>query len=161
MIWLEKKTNWSCQLLSKHKKYIHACMTNSGGYSFDLLVIYGEREMIKRHPLWTTMDQMRLISNNHDWLVVSNFNEIRSSTEREGRGQIDYIGASGFNIAVQGISELDAISGVFTWCSDFGPSHTCTELDQTSRNLNWLAQWPQVRPTLLYGNTSDHASLFI
>lgn len=62
---------------------------------------------------------------------------------------------------VQGLIELDAIGGVFTWLNGSGPTSTYTRLDRILASPPWINKWSQVQPTLLFGNTSDHAAMYL
>lgn len=56
-IWLGWRANqWSATVLAVHKQYIHARMTNSGGYTFNLTVVYGEGMTVKRRTLWSGIE---------------------------------------------------------------------------------------------------------
>lgn len=77
-------------------------MLNSGGYSFDITVVYGEGSVVKRHPLWSGITAARSASDTKDWILIGDFNEIRHPEEREGRGSFDRAGADEFEAAISG-----------------------------------------------------------
>lgn len=49
----------------------------------------------------------------------------------------------------------------FTWSNDTGIQHTRSRMDRALGNTNWASRWPQIRPRLIMGTTSDHAGLLI
>lgn len=57
-----KKSHWSFQVIFKHKKIIHACLTSVGGYIFDLSVVYGERNPPDKKELWSKLEEATIIS---------------------------------------------------------------------------------------------------
>lgn len=101
------------------------------------------------------------ISDQIDWLLAGDFNEIRYPHEHDGCGQFDHVGASDFNLVVEDLIELDNVGGTFTWSNGFSPQHTRTKLDRAFGNQLWIDRWAQVRLSLLHGNTSDHTALLI
>lgn len=59
-IYLGHRSNqWKATVLNMHKQYIHARMLNSGGYTFDITVAYGEYSATKRKLLWGGIDSIR------------------------------------------------------------------------------------------------------
>lgn len=46
-----KKAQWSIHSIFRHKQIIHSCLTNVGGYEFDLPVVYGRRNASVRGTL--------------------------------------------------------------------------------------------------------------
>lgn len=107
------------------------------------------------------IDTIRASSQINDWLVISDFNEIRHPAEREGQGSFDRVGAGEFESVINGFTELQAVGGDFTWSNGEGLEHTRSKLDRALENASWIARWPQVRPRLIRGTTSDHAGLLI
>lgn len=91
-IWIGwKKSSWSCQLLAKHKQFIHARMSNSGGYNIDITVVYREWDSTHHRTLWDSLQVMAQISDNRDWLTADDFNKIKRPEERDGIGQFDHV----------------------------------------------------------------------
>lgn len=60
------KGMWSCQLHSMHNQYVHACMTNMGGYFFDVNIVYGGSNASKRRQLWNSVQYMKTILGDTD-----------------------------------------------------------------------------------------------
>lgn len=73
---------------------------------FNLTVAYGERTAVKRRPMWEEINSIREASQNNDWLVIGDFNEIRHPSEREGHGIFDRAGANEFEAVIVGFTEL-------------------------------------------------------
>lgn len=139
-------------MLATDNQYVHTRMMNTGGYAFDLTIVYGERTAVKRRQLWEGIASFRPISSAKDWLIIGDFNKIRHPSEREGRGAFDRAGASEFESAIAGFMEIATIGGDFTWTND----HTRSRLDRVLGNTHWLAKWSQARPRLIHDTTSDH-----
>lgn len=137
-------------------------MLNFGGYTFDLTVVYDEETVVKRRPLWDGITAIRPTSNSNDWLIIDDFNEIQQhSSEREGHRSFDRVGASEFESAIYGFTELEAIRGDFTWENGTESQHTRFRLNRVLGNLQWITKWPQTCPRLILGMTNDHAELHI
>lgn len=161
-IWVGWRTNqWKATVLATHNQYVHARMMNSGGYAFDLTIVYGERTAVKRRKLWDGITSLRSISNANDWLIIGDFNQIRHPLEREGRGIFDRAGALEFENAIAGFTEIAAIGGDFIWTNGTGADNTRSRLDRALGNTNWVTKWLQARPRLILVTTSDHAGLHI
>lgn len=144
-----------------HNQLMHVRMQNTEGYTFDLTVVYGEGTTVKRRPLWNTIAAIWPTSGGKEWLMIGDFNEIRHPSEREGHDNYNRAGANEFESAIDGFTELEAIGGKFTWANGVGRQHTRTKLDRALGNASWIARWPQTRPTLVQGTTSDHAGLLL
>lgn len=130
-------------------------------YRFDFMIVHCECTMEKRKELWRQIDTIITISNSQDWLITGNFNEILQLVEWDGLGQFNHVGASKFNNAIKGLTELKAIGRLYTWCNGVILKHIQTKLDQALKNMNWISGWPQVQSVLLFANSSDHAMLLI
>lgn len=65
--------------------------------------------MIEWRELWEGISRIQSTSGDSDWLVIGDFNEIRSPEESEGHGPFDQVGANEFNTAVGGLTELDTV----------------------------------------------------
>lgn len=152
---------WSATVLATHAQFIHARLQNVGGYTFDLTVVYGKNTAVKRRMLWSGINANRTSSSSKDWLLIGDFNEIRHPDEREGHGSFNRVGAGEFESAISGFTELEAIGGSFTWSNGVDAQHTKTRLDRALGNARWTARWPQTRPKLLLGTSSDHAALHL
>lgn len=50
-----------------------------------------------------------------EWILFVGFNEIRVPEDIDGHGTFDQIGVNAFNIAVNGMNEIDPIGGRYTW----------------------------------------------
>lgn len=140
-IWLGwKPSQWSAAILVTHSQYIHVRMTNTGGYTFNLMVVYRERTAVKRRELWSGISSLRSTSDSRDWLIVGDFNEIRHPAEREGHGAFDRAGATKFENAIAGFTELETIGGEFTWSNRVGALHTRSKLNRMLGNVHWIAR---------------------
>lgn len=80
-----QRTQWTSQLLLVQTQLLHLWVTNVGSYCFNLIVVYGERDLVGRMTLWDGIVDARLVSKGVDWLVAGDFNAIRTPHEREGR----------------------------------------------------------------------------
>lgn len=66
-----------------------------------------------------------------------------------------------FKNVVCGLTELEAVKGYFMWNNDFGKEHTRSKLNRLFGNNKWVVRWLQIKPILLYGQFSDHATLWV
>lgn len=69
-------------------------------------MVYRERIAVKRWPMWDEINSIRAASQNNDWLIIGDFNEIRHPSEREGHESFDRAGATEFEAAIVGFTEL-------------------------------------------------------
>lgn len=143
-IWVGWRTNqWSTTVVRAHKQFVHARMVNSGGYTFDLTVVYDEGTIAKRRLLWSGIEAIRYSSNETDWLMIGDFNEIWHPSERQGRGVYDRTRPDEFESAIGGSTEIEAIGGTYTWANGTGSQHTRSKLDRALGNTHWIARWPK------------------
>lgn len=75
----------------------------------DLSMAYGDRDVVSHRKLWLRIREIVVIAGNCDWLLVGDFNEIRSSEEREDHGVFDAFRAAEFNNVVHNLTKLEAI----------------------------------------------------
>lgn len=68
----------------------------------------------KRKLLWDCIRELRETYNNHDWIIVGDFNEICLPTERDEHGSFDMNEVADFNQAIQGLIELPMLGSDFT-----------------------------------------------
>lgn len=132
----------------------------SRDYVFDMMVVYEEKTLVNHYNLWNSLDNIQSIFENSVWITVSGFNEIRFPTNCEELGAFDHVRASEFNNATKRLIELSTIGGPFRWCNGYALQHT----DETRLclvNDRWASKWSQVRPIILFGNSSDHAAILI
>lgn len=101
------------------------------------------------------------LSNSNDWVLGGDFNEVRTSSEREGRSPIDQGGADDFNATVDHIFELETYRGNFTYRNGFVEYHMQAKLDQVFDNKKWVDRWPQAQQMLHTQTTSDHMTLIL
>lgn len=57
--------------------------------------------------------------------------------------------------------EIDSVGGFFTQSNGTRERHMRLKLDRLLNNDAWILKWPNTKPTLLHGTTSDHAVLLI
>lgn len=95
-------------ILVAHKQLMHARLTNTGGYTFDLTIVYGKRTVVKRRELWNELNSFRSVSNGKDWLIFGNFNEIRHPSERVGSGGFDRTGLEPLSSKTQLMGSLNS-----------------------------------------------------
>lgn len=141
---------------------MHGRLSNKGGYVLDITIIYGENSVTKRCDLWQAFDNMRNILDTHDWIAASDYSEICFPEDHDGIGTFDQVGEAEFNNAIAGLTKLDVGDGPpDTWRNSFGLHHTQSKLDHAFMDNNWIMRWSQVRPTLLFGNLSNHVAVLV
>lgn len=59
-------------------------------------------------------------SDNWDWFIIEDFNEIRREKNRDRFGEFDHVGASKFSVTVHDLTEMEPVGGANTWCSGHG-----------------------------------------
>lgn len=114
--------------------------------------------------LW---QELREIASRHGnpsepWSVMGDFNEIRNTEEREGRGEHDIKGIDQFNSVIEdlALTELPTSRGVFTWSNKSrGNSLIRSKLDKILVSEELLVKWPTASTELFNGGTSDYSAI--
>lgn len=125
------------------------------------MIVYGEGTVIKRIPLWDGINSLRPTSSSKDWPIIRDFNEIHHPSEWEGHGSFDRAGASEFENAIGGFTEMEAIGDDFTWENGTIVQFTRSRLDRALGDAHWIARRAQTCLRLVLGIMSDHARLHI
>lgn len=157
--WL--KLQWTSQILMTRDQLMRARLTNVGGYSMDLTVVYGANNCEDCRHLWGWINNLREIANDKDWIMIEDFSEMLVPEECDGRGDFDQIRVGEFNSTTQGFLELNSVGGFYTWTNGFRPNHARTKLDWMFGNRGWLERWPHSWPLIHYGLSSDHVALIL
>lgn len=77
-----------------------------------------------------------MIVGTREWLLVGDFNEIRSPVNKDGRGNFDQERTIDFNLELNNLIWLDAIGGFFTWSNGFVLNNTRKKLDRVLVTTN-------------------------
>lgn len=139
---------------------MHGRLTNLGGCTFDITIVYHDLTLVKRCQLWNGMTEIRTW-DHVDWITKGDFNMICFLLDRDELGTFVHVGAFEFNHAMEELIELGTIGWPNTWCNDYGLQHMKTKLDRVFVNQNWLIWRPYVRSTLLFRNCCDNVAIFI
>lgn len=122
------------------------CFVEMNGLCYYLSFIYGHPETSLRHHLWEQLERIAT-TRQGPWLVMGDFNEIRSNDEKDGgpkrpeRSFIDFRRM----IATCDFHDLKAIGNKFSWVGK-RKTHTIRScLDRTMPNSEWLALFPSAQ----------------
>lgn len=100
--------------------------------------MYDDNTPVKRKDLWEILTNVKATIGQQDWLIVGNFITIRSPKERDGISSFDLQATTDFNLAVDGLNELDIVGGGFTWSNQSTINSIHPKIDIMFANDKWL-----------------------
>lgn len=121
--------------------------------------IYGLHSIVRRRPLWSFIDDIaKEIST--PWLVVGDFNSIRSPSDKLYGTDVTAYEITDFNNCCfsAGLHDLKSIGAPYSWSN----GSIFTRIDRVLVNHAWQVQLPDSYATISnIGPLSDHAEILI
>ncbi|KAI9070707.1 hypothetical protein K1719_047329 [Acacia pycnantha] len=98
-----------------HEQFIH-CKVSLGGEEMLFTAIYASPTEQKRHRLWEILHEMACLINE-PWILVGDFNDIKTPLEQKGGGRINESRCRRFNEWIEEcrLIDIDAQGPFFTW----------------------------------------------
>ncbi|KAK9705303.1 hypothetical protein RND81_07G046600 [Saponaria officinalis] len=160
-IWvLWNKSNMKVQLIDAHSQWIHLLVAKDGCSPFVLTFVYAFNVSQARIPLW---DFLRGISTPLPWLVVGDFNCVRSTTERISSSPPDLHPMLAFNDALYavGLDDIATHGCRLTWTNKQDDcDRKWMRLDRAVTNATWHSSFPAYVDALPVG-VSDHSPIVV
>ncbi|XP_074289370.1 uncharacterized protein LOC141614525 [Silene latifolia] len=152
-IWLYWRTNVvTVNPVREHAQFITVEVARNGDFPWFFSAVYASPDPTNRRELWTELENFAR-DNNRPWIMVGDFNETRSLSERHGGDSNMARRCGRFN---NWIENCDLIELAFT-----GPSHTwargksietrqSARLDRALCNADWGAMFEEAMVLIGY-----------
>lgn len=120
-----------------------------------LINIYNPCSIEGRALIWTDILEF-CRSNTYPTLIMGDFNEVLSSSER-GSGFTTQEGVDDFRNFIQtlGLIDISSANGLFTWFH----GNRKSKLDRCLVTADWVHQYPQLSVQILNRTISDHCPI--
>lgn len=132
--------------------------------SWYVTVIYGYNNANDRRQLWAELRQFYGSIDMEAWLLMGDFNVVRSPGEKFDPSTFDPIVAGEFNSCVEAI-EVDDLAGKglwFTWTSKCGGmGNRKSKLDRAMINSHWQDCFPNTESVFGAPGISDHSTILV
>ncbi|KAL3617220.1 hypothetical protein CASFOL_038967 [Castilleja foliolosa] len=154
------KVNITPLLLNNN--FLHSQVThNNNSVSRLLTTIYAPCNPSKKSAFWDLIDAFN-ISDNSSWLMVGDFNDITSQSEK--KGGLPYASSSKHslydNLDSLGLIDLGFAGNPFTWSNQrTGSANIQQRLDRAVANCNWISLFPKAIITHLPAIASHHSPI--
>ncbi|KAG5548914.1 hypothetical protein RHGRI_014320 [Rhododendron griersonianum] len=146
------------QVLCQSSQYVHCkVLTCDGQHSFDATFIYGATSYLERQQLWADLQHLCVIT---PWVVLGDFNAIKSPTEKVGGDRAWTSWMEEFNSCLQSTELVDLrFSGCYyTWSNkQLGDAHISTKIDRVLVNERWIKDFCWSNAHFLNPGVSDHS----
>ncbi|KAI9121220.1 hypothetical protein K1719_008253 [Acacia pycnantha] len=145
-------------VLVKNDQFIH-CKLRLEGKELLFIVIYASPSEQRRHITW---DSLHTLAGEvaDPWLLVGDFNEIKSPLEQKGGGRVNETRCRRFKEWIQhcNLLDIEADGPFFTWKGPKweGLDRVYKRLGRCLCNLNWLEKFDNVEFKVLPRVGSDH-----
>ena len=141
------------------------CLVDSGAeYGWwHLTGFYCNLETSKRKESWDTMKHLGTTSSL-PWLVIGDFNEIMSMSEKEGGSTRPRQQLASFveTINLCGLRDIGFVGPRFTWIYETRDGRQIRErLDRVLANVEWVNLFPRAKLHHLTNSASDHSPLLL
>ncbi|KAH7833682.1 hypothetical protein Vadar_008721 [Vaccinium darrowii] len=128
---------------------------------FYISVVYGFNRASNRRSLWSELRTLYGSIGNDAWLMLGDFNSVRTQAERVGSGSFDGLSTLDFNSCLEAIDMEDLASkgSWFTWSNRRGGmGFIKSRIDRALVNSKWQDQFPESEAVFqppVHGNPMD------
>ncbi|KAL3534633.1 hypothetical protein ACH5RR_003094 [Cinchona calisaya] len=101
-----------------HQQAITCCIENGSDMHFIVTVVCGKNKPEERHALWSHLVYLKSLITS-PWLILGDFNSIRTVNERLGSSDFDFRAMEEFHQCIHQL-DVEEFSGrvfYFTWCN--------------------------------------------
>lgn len=88
---------WNHQIWSGEVRSIHGFLRNQGGMEISVTVEFGRSTKMEKEILWNKLLELKNTIGDEPWVIMGDFNEVRSRADREGGAEYDEEGAEKSN----------------------------------------------------------------
>ncbi|XP_043697107.1 uncharacterized protein LOC122647867, partial [Telopea speciosissima] len=164
-IWLGWDPNfYDVVLVQKSKQFIHAKVSIVGtSVFFFCTVVYALNSVVARKELWEDVGAIASAIIN-PWVVLGDFNVIRSNSEKIGGDPVRIEAMDDFNSFIDGAGLLDLKwkGEALTWNNrQVGDARICCKLDRVLVNLAWMDVFRSSDATFYPPGLSDHSPVVV
>ncbi|XP_040990989.1 uncharacterized protein LOC121238224 [Juglans microcarpa x Juglans regia] len=131
-------------------------------YRIMVTFVYAKCSQIERRGLWEELENVQV--NESPWLVVGDFNAIRSDAERIGGNPRSLLAMTEFNGCVDtcGLVEMRFQGRMMSWCNGHvGSSRSWARLDRALVNIDFSTNFGSAFMEYLTRKSSDHCSMVV
>lgn len=149
---------FNVQVQFQSSQLIHCKVQSCNGqFSFDATFIYGATSYLERQQLWSQLQQLCVVT---PWVVLGDFNALRSPLEKVGGDRNWLPWMEEFNCCIHATELLDLrYSGCqYTWSNkQLGDAHVSTKIDRVLVNESWVKDFYWSNAHFLSPGVSDHS----
>lgn len=131
------------KMINKTEQYIHCeVIHNATNKMFYVTMVYASNDAGIRTMLWKAL--MHLATNTTPWIVMGDFNIVRTSDERMGPNPPKLTDMLEFNNCILGcqLEDLKGIGCEYTWTNKQEANHRVwSKLDRALVNMNWIQNY--------------------
>ena len=151
-------------IIQSSAQAIHCRVTPiSGVWNCVVSVVYGECDYEKRRELWADLINCGSMVDDSPWLVLGDFNAIRSPFEHSG-GSVAWPAWKddlGCCLGQAGLDDLQFSGCKFTWFNKQIQSPIWRKLDRVLVNPSWECIFPGSSARFLPSRISDHSPMVV
>ncbi|KAK9704710.1 hypothetical protein RND81_07G006500 [Saponaria officinalis] len=162
VLWQESLV--ALDVLRVHDQLVHCkVLLRQTSLSIFVTFVYGQNDGVARRRLW---HELQSISSSIDlgWLVIGDFNVVRSAEDKIGKHPPTFWEMLEFNACVGqcSLDELPSHWGPFTWTNNQdGVDRGWSRLDWAFVNPIWVLLFPNATVNILPPGSSDHSPLMV
>ncbi|KAI9122178.1 hypothetical protein K1719_006867 [Acacia pycnantha] len=150
-------------VITMHEQFIH-CRVSLGEEVMLLTAIYASPTEQRRHILWELLYELACVTAD-PWVLIGDFNEIKTPLEQKGGGRINETRCRRFNDWIEDCRLIDmgAQGPLFTWKGPKweGLERVYKRLDRCLCSLSWHERFEEAEIRVLPRICSDHHPLLV
>ncbi|KAI9100326.1 hypothetical protein K1719_024544 [Acacia pycnantha] len=145
------------------EQFIH-CQLNLGGEVMLFTAVYAHPNEQRRNRIWDILHSLAC-EIEEPWMMVGDFNEIRSPLEQKGGGRINEVRCNKFNQWIEDCNFIDveASGPLFTWKGPKweGLERVYKRLDRCLCNISWQESFEEAEIKVIPRVCSDHHPILV
>ncbi|KAI9125131.1 hypothetical protein K1719_003747 [Acacia pycnantha] len=145
------------------EQFIH-CSLKYGGEEMLFTAMYAHPNEQKRKRIWEVLKEIAS-EVDEPWVLVGDFNEIRSPREQRGGGRVNEVRCKNFNDWIEDcqLIDMDASGPFFTWKGPKweGLERIFKRLDRFLCNVRWIEKFVEAEIRVIPKIGSDHHPILL
>ncbi|KAI9083412.1 hypothetical protein K1719_034626 [Acacia pycnantha] len=150
-------------VIEMQDQFIH-CRLGVGSKEMLFTAVYASPNEQRRHRAWDRLLHLSL-EITEPWLLVGDYNDIKSPLEQKGGGRVNEARCRGFNSWIQNCNliDLQASGPFFTWKGPQweGLERVYKRLDRCLCNVAWQTQFQDADIRIIPRVCSDHHPILV